>query len=164
MNAPPPSGDEAKVWRQHLRQDANALVALADNMLRNCGQALRVGIPVDPLPLAEMAGGLAAMPAEAAPEDAVLRAQLLLDGGALALGGMATAAALVPERLPSLVHQAVDALDRGDEEEARRLASPLLGAIIQMPDLPVLPDIPTDCLLDAWADAAGRIRQARFGG
>jgi hypothetical protein len=163
VSAPPPAGESAELWRERLNTDPTAIVALADHLLRTCGLAIRLGSPVDPVPLFEMQTALQVIPPGSPADEPLIRARQLLDGGAMALSALVTGKIVGTDELPAITAEIVAAMGKGDENLARQMAPALLAGVVATPTLPALPEIPEPGILSCWFDAAMRMRQARWG-
>lgn len=163
MSAPPTGGESAELWRDRLNTDPTAIVALADHLLRTCGLALRLGSQVDPMPLFEMQTALQAVPAGSPADEPLIRARMLLDGGAMALAALVAGKFVATDDLPALTAELVAAMGKGDESLSRQMAPAILAGLVTTPTLPTLPELPESGLLSCWFDAAMRMRQARWG-
>jgi hypothetical protein len=162
VSATPPSGEQAEIWRERLNTDPTAIVALADHLLRACGMAIRLGGPVDPAPLFEMQTALQGMPTGGPADESLIRARQLLDGGAMALSGLASGKSVAAGELPAITAEMLAASAKGNDSLVRNMAPALLAGIVAVEQLPALPEIPDAGLLSCWFDAAMRMRQARW--
>ena len=162
MSALPPAGESAEAWRTRMATDPTAIVSLADHLLRACGLALRLGNPADPAPLFELQIGLRAIPLSGSGDEPLIRAQQLLDAGAMALSGIAAGCKIAPADIDPMVNELRSTLDRGDETMARHLATQVLAALIQTETLPELTEHPESGIFSSWYDGAMRMRQARW--
>lgn len=163
VSAPPTGGENAEIWRERLNSDPTAIVALADHLLRTCGLAIRLGTPVDPMPLFEMQTALQGIPPGSPADEPLVRARQLLDGGAMALAALVSGKTVATGDLAAIAAELVAAMGKGDENLARQMAPALLAGLVNSQTLPTLPDIPESGLLTCWFDAALRMHQARWG-
>ncbi|MBC7541301.1 MAG: hypothetical protein H7338_01075 [Candidatus Sericytochromatia bacterium] len=163
MSASPPAGENAEAWRQRMSNDPTAIVALADHLLRTCGLSIRMGNAVDPAAFYELQSGLRQVPPGSPADAPLLRAQQLLDGGAMALSGIISGNRIAPADIDPMLGEIGAAMDRGDESLARNMAPQVLASLIQTEIIPELVNQPDSGVFSCWFEAAMRIRQARWG-